>query len=91
MPTIAMRTTTATEQIGEALKRALRVARDAPLPALFILTSLMIVAVFADAIAPHEPTFPVKGAKMFAPPFWMEGGNLRTPLGTDFQSRDILS
>ena len=28
---------------------------------------------------------------MFDPPFWMEGGNMAAPLGTDFQGRDILS
>ena len=28
---------------------------------------------------------------MFDPPFWMEGGSTTTPLGTDFQGRDILS
>src|SRR5262247_2939428 len=28
---------------------------------------------------------------MFRPPFWMDGGSLATPLGTDFQGRDILS
>ena len=28
---------------------------------------------------------------MFDPPFWMEGGRAATPLGTDFQGRDILS
>jgi peptide/nickel transport system permease protein len=47
--------------------------------------------VFADVIAPHDPTLPVPGAKFFAPPFWMEGGSLNAPLGTDFQARDVLS
>ena len=32
-----------------------------------------------------------KGAEIFAPPAWMQGGRLATPLGTDFQGRDILS
>jgi peptide/nickel transport system permease protein len=49
------------------------------------------VALLADFIAPYDPTFPVKGAEIFAPPFWMEGGSAATPLGTDFQGRDILS
>jgi peptide/nickel transport system permease protein len=49
------------------------------------------VAVLADLIAPYDPTLPVKGTEMFAPPFWMDGGSLATPLGTDFQGRDILS
>ena len=59
---------------------------------LVILGGLFaLAALFADFIAPYDPTLPVKGAKMFAPPFWMEGGSTATPLGTDFQGRDILS
>jgi peptide/nickel transport system permease protein len=56
-----------------------------------ILGGLTLVAILADLIAPHDPTLPVQGAGMFTPPFWMEGGSSATPLGTDFQGRDILS
>ena len=56
-----------------------------------ILVPFVLAAVFADFIAPYDPTEPVQGAKIFAPPFWMEGGSTATPLGTDFQGRDILS
>src|SRR5439155_25666395 len=66
-------------------------AGDAPLVAIVILGGLILVAVFADLTAPHAPTLPVKGANVFDPPFWMEGGNATTPLGTDFLGRDILS
>ncbi len=68
-----------------------KAARDAPLPAVVILGGLTLVAVFADLIAPHDPTLPVAGATMFDPPFWMEGGSLTMLLGSDFQGRDILS
>jgi peptide/nickel transport system permease protein len=70
---------------------AVKSARHAPMVAAVILGGLMLVAIFADFIAPHDPTLPVKGANMFEPPFWMEGGSAVTPLGTDFQGRDILS
>ena len=73
------------------LKAVIKAAREAPMLAVAILGGLMLVAIFADVIAPHDPTLPVKGAAMFAPPFWMEGGNATTPLGTDFQGRDVLS
>ena len=73
------------------LRAVVKAAREAPLAAVVILGGLVLVAVFADLIAPYDPTTPVKGAEMFAPPFWMEGGSLAMPLGTDFQSRDILS
>jgi peptide/nickel transport system permease protein len=64
---------------------------EAPLLALFLLTALVMVAIFAEALAPYDPTLPVRGAKIFLPPFWMHGGTMQTPLGTDFQGRDVLS
>jgi peptide/nickel transport system permease protein len=70
---------------------AQRRARQAPLVPAVLLGGLAFVALFADLIAPHDPTLPVQGATMFAPPFWMEGGSTLAPLGTDFQGRDILS
>ena len=60
-------------------------AREAPLLAVLILTGLIVVAVFADVIAPYDPTLPVQGAKYFAPPFWMEGGSLHTPWARTFR------
>src|SRR3712207_9113753 len=91
MATIAVPHTTATARTAEGLRRGLVALREAPLLALFIMGGLVFVALGADVIAPHEPTLPVRGAKIFAPPFWMEGGSLTTPLGTDFQGRDVLS
>jgi len=73
------------------LRAVLKAVREAPVAAVVILGGLILVAVLADLIAPYDPTLPVKGAEMFAPPFWMDGGSLATPLGTDFQGRDILS
>jgi peptide/nickel transport system permease protein len=83
---IASRRTTAGR-----LRAVVKALREAPLAAVVILGGLVLAAVLADVIAPYDPTLPVKGAEMFAPPFWMEGGSLATPLGTDFQARDILS
>jgi peptide/nickel transport system permease protein len=73
------------------LRAVLKATRQAPLAAVVILGGLIVVAALADLIAPYEPTLPVKGAEIFAPPFWMEGGSVAIPLGTDFQGRDILS
>src|SRR6201987_611272 len=58
---------------------------------LAILIPFVFVAVFANAIAPYDPTEPIPGAKIFEPPFWAQGGNFHTLLGTDYQSRDVLS
>ena len=79
--------TPTTSRLGAAVKAA----REAPLLAVVILGGLVLVAVFADLIAPYDPTLPVPGANVFDPPFWMEGGRATTPLGTDFLGRDILS
>jgi peptide/nickel transport system permease protein len=73
------------------LRAVIKAAREAPLLAVVILGGLVFVALLADLIAPYDPTMPVKGANVFDPPFWMEGGRIATLLGTDFQGRDILS
>jgi peptide/nickel transport system permease protein len=65
--------------------------RELPLLPLLILVPFALAAVFADFIAPYDPMEPVPGAKMFEPPFWMDGGSTATLLGTDFQGRDSLS
>jgi peptide/nickel transport system permease protein len=85
--------TTAAPRVIEvhAPSQVRRWVRDLPLLPLFILVPFMLAAVFADFVAPYDPTGPVLGAKMFVPPFWMEGGSTSTLLGTDFQGRDSLS
>jgi peptide/nickel transport system permease protein len=92
MATIPADTRLASRRTDRGRLRAIvKAVRQAPLAAVVILGGLILVAALADLIAPYDPTFPVKGAEIFAPPFWMEGGSLATPLGTDFQGRDILS
>ncbi len=88
---VAAPTAVITGRAGGRLRAVVKVAREAPRVPLVILGGLILVAVFADFIAPHDPTAPVRGAEIFAPPFWMEGGSAATPLGTDFQGRDILT
>jgi peptide/nickel transport system permease protein len=73
------------------LRTVVTAVREAPRAAVVILGGLILVAIFANLIAPYDPTLPVPGAGVFDPPFWMEGGRLTAPLGTDFQGRDILS
>ena len=92
MATIPADTRFAARGMGTGRLRAVvKAVREAPRAAVLILGALILVAVLADLIAPYDPTLPVKGAEMFAPPFWMDGGSLAMPLGTDFQGRDILS
>jgi peptide/nickel transport system permease protein len=65
--------------------------RELPILPLTILVPFVLVAVFANFLAPYDPTVPIPGAKIFEPPYWMAGGDMRWFLGTDFQSRDVLS
>ncbi|MGJ4860363.1 ABC transporter permease [Labrys sp. La1] len=61
--------------------------------ATFILGLLILCAVAANLIAPHDPfdpaTLDIMDARL--PPVWSEGGSVRYLLGTDEQGRDILS
>jgi peptide/nickel transport system permease protein len=72
-------------------RRWLRFAGHVPVLPMAILVPFVLVAVFANVIAPYDPTEPIPGAKIFQPPFWMRGTNPAALLGTDFQGRDVLS
>lgn len=56
----------------------------------WILATILLLAVLAPAIAPHDPLEQYKGfAKL--PPFWMKGADSRFWLGTDAVGRDMVS
>jgi peptide/nickel transport system permease protein len=76
--------------LGIKLNRV-RIGWDLPILPLAILVPFVFVAVFANVIAPYDPTEPIPGAQIFEPPFWSHGGSARALLGTDYQSRDVLS
>jgi len=59
------------------------------IPVLIILT-VVLVAIFANVIAPHNPEVGVLGDR-FRPPAWQVGGTLDHLLGTDHLGRDVLS
>ena len=89
-----------TEPTGAVLARAwavgagrrwLRLARELPVLPLAILVPFVLIALFAGVVAPYDPTEPIPGAKIFEPPFWVQGANKLALLGTDFQGRDVLS
>ena len=70
---------------------ALRQVRRYPVVPLAILTFLLVIpAVFAPLVAPHDP---LRGslAKRLRPPVWQQAGTIEHPLGTDKMGRDILS
>jgi len=54
------------------------------------LLAIVASAIFAPAIAPHDP-LAVNISHRLAPPVWMEGGTSRHVLGTDQVGRDLLA
>ncbi|MFK9090289.1 ABC transporter permease [Bacillus salipaludis] len=57
----------------------------------FIIVLLVIlVSIFADVIAPHDPAQNNLG-DMLKPPVWLDGGSSTYILGTDNLGRDMLS
>jgi len=55
-----------------------------------ILGVLLFAAVFANALAPHDPEVGSLGER-FRPPAWQQGGSEKFLLGTDHLGRDVLS
>ena len=64
--------------------------RAAPIFPLLILALLVFTAVFADFLAPHDPTIGNLRLR-YRPPVWQERGSAEFLLGTDHMGRDVLS
>src|SRR4051812_43249142 len=57
---------------------------------LVTVIALILIAIFANFVAPHSPIEQFREATL-TPPAWSEGGSTRFLLGTDALGRDILS
>ena len=57
---------------------------------LVVFVLLVLTAIFASLIAPHDPTQQYRDA-LLVPPIWQEGGRAGFLLGTDAVGRDMLS
>jgi dipeptide transport system permease protein len=57
---------------------------------LTIVVAVLLLAAFADVIAPWPPDL-TNNAAFLRPPFWQDGGSTQYLLGTDAIGRDILS
>lgn len=57
---------------------------------IFLLGAILISAVFASKIAPHDPNAG-NLLDQFLPPAWQAGGSPDHLLGTDYFGRDVLS
>jgi peptide/nickel transport system permease protein len=67
-----------------------RLARPSVLAGAAILLLLVVCALGAPWIAPHDPQA-IRTPLRFLPPAWQEGGQAPYPLGTDQLGRDLLS
>jgi dipeptide transport system permease protein len=57
---------------------------------LVIVVTVLLLAVFANVIAPYPPDL-TNNTVFLKPPAWQSGGSWAYPLGTDAIGRDILS
>src|SRR4029077_1554527 len=57
---------------------------------LAIVIAVLLMAAFANVIAPYPPDL-TNNAAFLKPPAWQEGGSTAHLLGTDAIGRDILS
>ncbi len=57
---------------------------------LVFLTGVIVMAIFADVVAPHDPSEQFRDF-LEVPPAWVEGGTSQFLLGTDYAGRDMLS
>jgi peptide/nickel transport system permease protein len=68
-----------------------RTVKRYPVVPLGILLFLLVLpALFAPVVAPHDPYMGSLSNRLM-PPFWQDGGSLEYPLGTDKLGRDMLS
>lgn len=101
MANVAVRSGIPGASAANGVWRALGTARRYPIfPVAILLLVLVLPAIFADWVAPHDPVVGSLSGRL-APPFWVQaqgegifatpGGSVEHPLGTDKQGRDILS
>ena len=81
--------------LGEETKsrvraRAASTAIRFPYISTAVLVLVVLVAIFAPLIAPHDPEVGRLPNKLI-PPMWQEGGTGEFPLGTDTLGRDIFT
>ncbi len=57
---------------------------------LWVFLALILIAILAPLIAPHDPTAQARDA-LLMPPVWADGGSSTYLLGTDAIGRDLLS
>jgi peptide/nickel transport system permease protein len=75
---------------AQRIMKLRKVVRRIPKGAALIIIGLVVCAIFAPLISPHDP-LAQDLANGLKPPFWQQGGVTAHLLGTDNLGRDILS
>ena len=76
--------------LADVPRRATRRLGSYPVVPIAIIASMVLIALFADVLAPHNPEVGALGMR-FRPPAWQAGGSAAHLLGTDHLGRDVLS
>jgi peptide/nickel transport system permease protein len=76
--------------LADVPRRATRRLSSYPVVPLTIIGLLVVIALAADVLAPHNPEVGALGMR-FRPPVWQAGGSAAHLLGTDHLGRDVLS
>jgi peptide/nickel transport system permease protein len=77
-------------ELAEPRRDTWAILKRLPLGSTFILLGFIVLAIFADVIAPHNP-YETSLRTRFRPPVWDEGGSWEHALGTDHLGRDVLT
>ncbi|HUJ70282.1 MAG TPA: ABC transporter permease [Syntrophorhabdales bacterium] len=75
---------------GQRILKLKKVVRRIPKASALIIIGLVLCAIFAPLIAPHDP-LAQNLVNSLKPPFFQKGGSVSHLLGTDSLGRDILS
>jgi peptide/nickel transport system permease protein len=76
--------------LADVPRRASRRLSSYPIVPLAIIGLMVVIALAADVLAPHNPEVGSLGMR-FRPPVWQAGGSAAHLLGTDHLGRDVLS
>jgi peptide/nickel transport system permease protein len=76
--------------LADAPRRAARRLSSFPVVPVAIIVAMVLIALGADILAPHNPEVGSLGMR-FKPPVWQAGGSATYFLGTDHLGRDVLS
>jgi peptide/nickel transport system permease protein len=79
-----------TAELADTKQNTWTILKRLPLVSSFTLFAFIVLAIFADVIAPYNP-YETSLRTRFRPPVWEEGGSWEHLLGTDHLGRDVMT